>query len=118
MAKTPTIIEWVTIPEWQDGPLPFLSEPGLLRFRQNKRIIFIAYAASPKPGLAGRIAAYRRGDVRSHPASQQIARMKHRLELQVAILQLSRDYIRWLAKDLIRTHNPWLNQKNSYKGRI
>lgn len=118
MTLKPITIEWVTIPDWQEGSFAFLKEPGLIRFRSDGRPIFIGYAASSKTGLGGRIAALRRGDVKTHRAAQRIAQGKHKLELQVALLDLPPSRIRAIAKEFIARDKPILNEKNSYAGRI
>lgn len=112
------LLEWVTIPDWQEGSLPNLAETGLLRFRLDGRVVFIGYATSAKTGLRGRIAAYRRGDIKTHRANQKIAQIKHRLELQVAVLYLSPTRLREIAQGLRAKERPILNEKNPYAGRI
>jgi hypothetical protein len=115
--EIPTI-DWVTIPDWQGGSFAFLTAPGLLRFRLNGRVVFIGYAASPKKGVGSRIAAYRRGDVKTHRAAQQISEHKEKLELQIALLDLPPREIRAIAKELIRREDPRLNKKHNHPGRI
>lgn len=110
--------KWFNLPDWQEGPLTNLFEPGLLRFVLNGRVVFISYASSAKPGLAGRIAAYRRGDVKTHRAAQEIARIKDQLELWVLLSNDPPAEIRRVAKELVRRHNPRLNSRNSFPGRF
>jgi hypothetical protein len=112
------LLQWETVPDWTECRLANWAKPGLYRFLRDGRIVFIGYATSSKPGLSGRIAAYRRGDVKTHRASQAIAQNKHKLELQVAIVNLSPPRIRGIAQGLIAKERPVLNEKNSYAGRI
>lgn len=118
MKFTPTPLQWVTIPDWQEGSLAILAEPGFFRFRLDRRVVFIGYATSEKPGLSGRIAAYRRGANENHRATKLIALNKHKLELQVALSDLPPKRIRAIAKELIAREKPAFNEKNAYAGRI
>ncbi|MFL0670482.1 MAG: hypothetical protein ACJLS3_03315 [Erythrobacter sp.] len=110
--------KWFNLPDWQEGPLQNLAEPGLFRFVLNGRVVYIGYAARAKPGLAGRIAAYRRGDVKTHRASQAIARLKDQLELWVMFSDAPPAEIKRAAKEIVRRYNPRFNRINSFLGRI
>lgn len=118
MTYKPPIGEWLIIPDWQDGSLAFLAARGLFRFRLDRRVVFIGYAASSKQRLGGRIAVYRRGGVKTPWAAQQIAMQKDKLELQVMLLDDPPAEIRAFAKLLIRQEDPPLNTRNSYAGRF
>ena len=111
-------LQWETVPGWTECRLANWAKPGLCRFLRDGRVVFIGYATSSKPGLSGRIAAYRRGDVKTHRASQTIEQIKHRLELQVAVLDLPPKRIRAIAQELKAKERPVLNEKNPYAGRI
>jgi hypothetical protein len=112
------LLQWEVVPDWTECPLANWAKPGIYRFLRDGRVVFIGYAASSKPGLSGRIAPYRRGDVKTHRASQTIAQNKHRLELQVAVIDLPPKRIRGIARELIAKARPVLNEKNTYAGRI
>lgn len=118
MKYTSPLLQWVTIPDWQEGSLAILAQPGLFRFRQDRRIVFIGYATSAKPGLNGRIGAYRRGADKNHQATQLIFQNKQKLELQVALTDIPPTRIRAIAKELIARDKPAFNEKNAYAGRI
>lgn len=110
-------LDWRTVQDWQTATLLIMGA-GLIRFLLDGSVVFIGYAASASPGLAARIYAYRRGDIKTHRASQQIARLKDRLELQIAFLDRPPLEIRAVGKELIRRENPALNRKNAFAGRI
>ncbi|WP_225011259.1 hypothetical protein [Novosphingobium percolationis] len=109
-------LDWSPVIHWQTARL-IIPGAGLFRFLLDGSVVFIGYVASPWPGFANRIYAYRRGDDPDHYAAQQISRLKDQLELQIAFLDHSPREIRDIGRELIRRERPTLNPKNPHGGR-
>lgn len=117
MTIKPSPLHWYSIPGWQTGSLSILKQSGLFRFLLDGVVVFVGYAARHKPGLGGRIAAYRRGDGKAHRATQRIVQLKPRLELQIAFSDDEPWRIRDRCHDIIRREQPSLNAKDPKRGR-
>lgn len=110
-------LDWVTVPHWQSARLYGFNRPGLVRFLWSNDVMFLGYAGPCKPGLGGRIRAYRRGGTPGQDAGQKIYEHRDLLELQVTFLDLSGREIRDLCQALIERDRPAWNALHGYRGR-
>lgn len=112
-------LDWSTFGHgWQRARLLDMNKAGLLRFRLNGEVVFVAYAAKSKPGLGARISAYRRGADKFGIAGPLI--VKHLDELVLEVVELGGDpiFIRDLCKAIIARDKPEWNSEHGFAGRI
>lgn len=112
-------LKWSTFEHgWQKAVLMGMNKAGLLRFRLDGKVVFVAYASSSKPGLGARISAYRRGAGKFGFAGPLIVKHLDELVLEVAEVSGEPRFIRDLCKAIIERDKPAWNTENGFAGRF